>query len=55
MQRINQIVPLLLKIIASVSIVTTIGIIFTLANETMMFFQKYHYTPFDGERMVTVF
>ena len=39
-QRINRIVPLLLKIIASVSIVTTLGIIFTLANETLMFFQK---------------
>ncbi|WHY28146.1 phosphate ABC transporter permease subunit PstC [Bacillus wiedmannii] len=39
-QRLNRIVPLLLKIIASVSIVTTLGIIFTLANETLMFFQK---------------
>ena len=47
--------PLLLKIIASVSIVTTLGIVFTLSNETIMFFKKYHYTPFDGERMVTIF
>ncbi|OJD61895.1 phosphate ABC transporter permease subunit PstC [Bacillus sp. N35-10-4] len=39
-QRINRIVPLLLKIIASVSIVTTLGIIFTLSNETIIFFQK---------------
>ena len=34
---------------------TTLGIVFTLSNETIMFFQKYHYTPFDGERMVTIF
>ncbi|MCI4061032.1 phosphate ABC transporter permease subunit PstC, partial [Bacillus cereus] len=39
-QRINRIVTLLLKIIASLSIVTTLGIVFTLSNETIMFFQK---------------
>lgn len=39
-QRINQMVPLLLKAIASVSIITTIGIVVTLANETIMFFRE---------------
>lgn len=33
-------VPVFLKAIASVSIITTIGIVMTLANETMMFFRK---------------
>ncbi|WP_433770810.1 phosphate ABC transporter permease subunit PstC [Bacillus wiedmannii] len=49
-QRINRIVPLLLKIIASVSIVTTLGIIFTLANETIMFFQKISLYSFLTEK-----
>lgn len=48
-------VPFLLKIIASVSIVTTIGIIVTLANETVMFFVKYRSILFHRERMVTFF
>ncbi|EOW9527812.1 phosphate ABC transporter permease subunit PstC [Bacillus cytotoxicus] len=39
-QRINRMVPVFLKAIASVSIITTIGIVMTLANETMMFFRK---------------
>ncbi len=33
-------VPVFLKAIASVSIITTIGIVMTLANETMMFFRN---------------
>ncbi len=33
-------VPVFLKAIASVSIITTVGIVMTLANETMMFFRK---------------
>ena len=37
------------------SIATTLGIIFTLSNETIMFFKKYHCSPFDRERMVTFF
>ncbi|MBE5104267.1 phosphate ABC transporter permease subunit PstC [Bacillus thuringiensis] len=49
-QRINRIVPLLLKIIASVSVVTTLGIIFTLANETIMFFQKISLHSFLTEK-----
>ncbi|EJS72378.1 phosphate ABC transporter permease subunit PstC [Bacillus cereus] len=49
-QRINRIVPLLLKIIASVSIVTTLGIIFTLANETIVFFQKISLYSFLTEK-----
>ncbi|WP_242145306.1 MULTISPECIES: phosphate ABC transporter permease subunit PstC [unclassified Bacillus cereus group] len=40
MQRINRMVPVFLKAIASVSIITTIGIVMTLANETMMFFRN---------------
>ena len=43
-------VPLLLKAIASVSILTTIGIIITLANETMMFFQKVSLYSFFTEK-----
>ncbi|EMA6341606.1 phosphate ABC transporter permease subunit PstC [Bacillus cytotoxicus] len=39
-QRINRMVPVFLKAIASVSIITTVGIVMTLANETMMFFRK---------------
>ncbi|PEB53362.1 phosphate ABC transporter permease subunit PstC [Bacillus pseudomycoides] len=49
-QRINRMVPLLLKAIASVSILTTIGIIITLANETMMFFQKVSFYSFFTEK-----
>ncbi|KEK26203.1 phosphate ABC transporter permease subunit PstC [Bacillus gaemokensis] len=49
-QRINQIVPLLLKAIASVSILTTIGIIVTLANETMMFFREVSLYSFFTEK-----
>ncbi|MCZ2971001.1 hypothetical protein NYY93_28700, partial [Acinetobacter baumannii] len=49
-QRINRIVPLLLKIIASVSIVTTLGIVFTLSNETIMFFQKISLYSFLTEK-----
>ncbi|PFJ12636.1 phosphate ABC transporter permease subunit PstC [Bacillus cereus] len=49
-QRINRIVPLLLKIIASVSIVTTLGIIITLANETIMFFQNISLHSFLTEK-----
>ncbi|MFJ8527899.1 phosphate ABC transporter permease subunit PstC [Bacillus sp. NPDC094106] len=49
-QRINRMVPLLLKAIASVSILTTIGIISTLANETMMFFQKVSLYSFLTEK-----
>ncbi|QDQ07804.1 phosphate ABC transporter permease subunit PstC [Bacillus sp. BD59S] len=49
-QRINRIVPLLLKIIASVSIATTLGIIFTLSNETIMFFQKVSLLSFLTEK-----
>ncbi|MGE7881157.1 phosphate ABC transporter permease subunit PstC [Bacillus sp. NPDC094077] len=49
-QRINRIVPLSLKIIASVSVVTTLGIIFTLANETIMFFQKISLHSFLTEK-----
>ncbi|KFN03733.1 phosphate ABC transporter permease subunit PstC [Bacillus clarus] len=49
-QRINQIVPLLLKAIASVSIITTIGIIVMLANETIMFFQKVPLHSFFTEK-----
>ena len=43
-------VPLLLKAIASVSILTTIGIIITLANETVMFFQKVSFYSFFTEK-----
>ncbi|AWC29832.1 phosphate ABC transporter permease subunit PstC [Bacillus cytotoxicus] len=39
-QRINRMIPVFLKAIASVSIITTVGIVMTLANETMMFFRK---------------
>ncbi|MDA1776125.1 phosphate ABC transporter permease subunit PstC [Bacillus cereus group sp. BY9-3LC] len=49
-QRINRIVPLLLKIIASVSIATTLGIIFTLSNETIMFFKKISLLSFLTEK-----
>lgn len=49
-QRINQIVPLLLKAIASVSIITTIGIIVTLANETIMFFREIPMYSFFTEK-----
>lgn len=49
-QRINRIVPLLLKVIASVSIMTTLGIIFTLSNETIMFFQKIPLQSFLTEK-----
>ncbi len=53
-QRINRIVPLLLKIIASVSIVTTLGIVLR-SNETIMFFKNIIILLFNGERMVTIF
>lgn len=43
-------VPFLLKIIASVSIVTTIGIIVTLANETVMFFREIPIYSFFTEK-----
>ncbi|MDM5195277.1 phosphate ABC transporter permease subunit PstC [Bacillus hominis] len=49
-QRINRIVPLILKALASVSIVTTLGIIITLANETIMFFQKISLYSFLTEK-----
>ncbi|MDM5189983.1 phosphate ABC transporter permease subunit PstC [Bacillus sp. DX4.1] len=49
-QRINQMVPFLLKIIASISIVTTIGIIVTLANETVMFFREIPIYSFFTEK-----
>ncbi|OON43889.1 phosphate ABC transporter permease subunit PstC, partial [Bacillus anthracis] len=49
-QRINRIVPLLLKVIASVSIITTLAIIFTLSNETIMFFQKIPLQSFLTEK-----
>ncbi|WP_459499424.1 phosphate ABC transporter permease subunit PstC [Bacillus sp. C1] len=49
-QRINQMVPLLLKAIASVSIITTIGIIVTLANETIMFFREISMYSFFTEK-----
>ncbi|MEH7459455.1 phosphate ABC transporter permease subunit PstC [Bacillus sp. JJ1127] len=49
-RRINRMVPLLLKAIASVSILTTIGIIITLANETVMFFQKVSFYSFFTEK-----
>lgn len=43
-------VPFLLKIIASISIVTTIGIIVTLANETVMFFREIPIYSFFTEK-----
>ncbi len=43
-------VPLLLKAIASVSIITTIGIIVTLANETIMFFREISMYSFFTEK-----
>ncbi|WP_410983639.1 phosphate ABC transporter permease subunit PstC [Bacillus cereus] len=49
-QRINRMVPLLLKAIASVSIITTIGIIVTLANETIMFFHEISIYSFFTEK-----
>ncbi|MEI4829292.1 phosphate ABC transporter permease subunit PstC [Bacillus sp. FJAT-53711] len=49
-QRINQMVPFLLRIIASISIVTTIGIIVTLANETFMFFERVPMVSFFTEK-----
>ncbi|PEP59866.1 phosphate ABC transporter permease subunit PstC [Bacillus pseudomycoides] len=49
-QRINRMVPLLLKAIASVSIITTIGIVITLANETIMFFREISMYSFFTEK-----
>ncbi|MGG0187084.1 phosphate ABC transporter permease subunit PstC [Bacillus rhizoplanae] len=49
-QRINQMVPFVLRIIASISIVTTIGIIVTLANETFMFFERVSMYSFFTEK-----
>ncbi|MGG0238431.1 phosphate ABC transporter permease subunit PstC [Bacillus rhizoplanae] len=49
-QRINQMVPFVLRIIASISIVTTIGIIVTLANETFMFFERVSIYSFFTEK-----
>ncbi|MFD0768019.1 phosphate ABC transporter permease subunit PstC [Bacillus sp. CGMCC 1.60114] len=49
-QRINQMVPFVLRIIASISIVTTIGIIVTLANETFMFFERVSMVSFFTEK-----
>ncbi len=43
-------VPLLLKAIASVSIITTIGIVITLANETIMFFREISMYSFFTEK-----
>ncbi|MCX2825774.1 phosphate ABC transporter permease subunit PstC [Bacillus pseudomycoides] len=49
-QRINRMVPLLLKAIASISIITTIGIVITLANETIMFFREISMYSFFTEK-----
>ncbi|PGZ98775.1 phosphate ABC transporter permease subunit PstC [Bacillus pseudomycoides] len=49
-QRINQMAPFVLRIIASISIVTTIGIIATLANETFMFFDRVSIHSFFTEK-----
>ncbi|KEK19521.1 phosphate ABC transporter permease [Bacillus manliponensis] len=49
-QRINQMVPFLLKGIASVSIIVTIAIVITLANETIAFFQKVSVVSFFTEK-----
>lgn len=43
-------VPLLLKAIASISIITTIGIVITLANETIMFFREISMYSFFTEK-----
>jgi len=49
-QRINQMVPFVLRIIASISIITTMGIIVTLANETFMFFERVSIVSFFTEK-----
>ncbi|HDX9577601.1 TPA: phosphate ABC transporter permease subunit PstC [Bacillus pseudomycoides] len=49
-QRINQMVPFVLRIIASISIVTMMGIIVTLANETFMFFDRVSIVSFFTEK-----
>lgn len=49
-QRINQMVPFVLKIIASVSVVITISIVVTLANETIAFFERVSIVSFFTEK-----